>query len=55
MAHWMRATYQRRQATPRSQPLPLQGLAGMARWVGLAVIADHLINVGRALAKQSVP
>jgi IS5 family transposase len=25
--------------------------AGMKRWVGLGVIADNLINIGRALAK----
>jgi transposase, IS5 family len=24
---------------------------GMKRWVGLGVIADNLINIGRALAK----
>jgi len=27
----------------------------MKRWVGLGVIADNLINLGRALQKQSVP
>jgi hypothetical protein len=27
----------------------------MKRWVGLGVIADNLINIGRAMAKQSVP
>jgi hypothetical protein len=26
-----------------------------SRWVGLGVIADNLINIGRAMAKQSVP
>lgn len=25
--------------------------AGMKRWVGLGVIADHLINIGRVMAK----
>jgi IS5 family transposase len=30
-----------------------KGDAGMARWVGLGVIADTLINIGRALAKRS--
>ena len=25
--------------------------AGMKRWVGLGVIADNLINIGRAMAK----
>jgi transposase, IS5 family len=32
-----------------------KGEAGMARWVGLGVIADTLINIGRALAKRSSP
>ena len=32
-----------------------KGDAGMKRWVGLGVIADNLINIGRAMAKQSVP
>jgi transposase, IS5 family len=30
-----------------------KGDAGMKRWVGLGVIADNLVNIGRALAKQS--
>ena len=30
-----------------------KGDAGMKRWVGLGVIADNLINIGRAMAKQS--
>ena len=29
-----------------------KGEAGMKRWVGLAVIADNLINIGNAMAKQ---
>jgi IS5 family transposase len=29
-----------------------KGDAGMKRWVGLGVIADNLVNIGRALAKQ---
>ena len=32
-----------------------KGDAGMKRWGGLAVIADNCINIGRAMAKQSVP
>jgi len=28
-----------------------KGAAGMKRWVGLAVISDNLVNMGRALAK----
>jgi IS5 family transposase len=27
----------------------------MKRWVGLGVIADNLINIGRAIAKQTAP
>jgi IS5 family transposase len=30
-----------------------KGNAGMKRWVGLGVIADNLINIGNAMAKQS--
>jgi transposase, IS5 family len=30
-----------------------KGDAGMRRWVGLGVIADNLINIGRALHKQA--
>ena len=30
-----------------------QGNAGRKRWVGLGVIADNLINIGNAMAKQS--
>ena len=30
-----------------------KGDAGMKRWVGLGVIADNLINLGNAMAKQS--
>jgi IS5 family transposase len=29
-----------------------RGLAGMRRWVGLAVIADNLLNIGRYLAPE---
>jgi IS5 family transposase len=32
-----------------------KGDAGMKRWVGLGVIADNLINIGRAMAKQFSP
>ena len=32
-----------------------KGDAGMNRWVGLGVIADTLINIGRALDKQDKP
>jgi transposase, IS5 family len=30
-----------------------KGEAGMKRWVGLGVIADNLVNLGNAMAKQS--
>ena len=29
-----------------------KGDTGMKRWVGLGVIADNLVNIGRAMAKQ---
>jgi len=32
-----------------------KGDAGMKRWVGLAVIADNLINMGRSMAKEPAP
>jgi len=27
----------------------------MERWVGLGIVADNLLNIGRALEKQSAP
>ena len=32
-----------------------KGYVGMHRWVGLGVIADNLINIGRAMEKQAAP
>jgi IS5 family transposase len=32
-----------------------KGDAGMKRWVGLGVIADNLVNISRAMAKQPSP
>ena len=32
-----------------------KGDAGMKRWVGLGVIADIIINIGRAMEKQAAP
>jgi IS5 family transposase len=32
-----------------------RGDAGMKRWVGLGVIADNLVNIGRAIEKRSIP
>jgi len=32
-----------------------KGDAGMKRWVGLGVIADNLVNIGRVMEKQSAP
>jgi IS5 family transposase len=32
-----------------------KGYAGMNRWVGLGVIADNVLNIGRALERQAVP
>ena len=32
-----------------------KGDAGMQRWVGLGILADNLITIGRALAKSRAP
>jgi len=32
-----------------------KGYVGMHRWVGLGVIADNLVNIGRAVEKQAAP
>jgi IS5 family transposase len=32
-----------------------KGDAGMKRWVGLGVIADNLVNIGRTMEKQAAP
>ena len=32
-----------------------KGYVGMHRWVGLGVIADNLVNIGRAMEKQAAP
>jgi transposase, IS5 family len=32
-----------------------KGYAGMNRWVGLGVIADNVVNIGRALKRQAIP
>jgi len=32
-----------------------KGFAGMNRWVGLGVIADNVVNIGRAMQKQAAP
>jgi transposase, IS5 family len=32
-----------------------KGDAGMKRWVGLGVLADNLVNIGRAIAKNPAP
>jgi len=32
-----------------------KGFVGMNRWVGLGVIADNVVNIGRAMAKQAAP
>jgi IS5 family transposase len=30
-----------------------RGFVGMNRWVGLGIIADNVINIGRAMEKQA--
>ena len=32
-----------------------EGYVGMNRWVGLGIIADNLVNIGRAMQKQAAP
>jgi transposase, IS5 family len=32
-----------------------KGSVGMDRWAGLGVIADSVVNIGRALEKQAAP
>jgi IS5 family transposase len=32
-----------------------KGYVGMNRWVGLGIIADNVVNIGRAMAKQEGP
>src|SRR6476646_8621950 len=32
-----------------------KGDDGMQRWVGLGVISDNLVNIGRAMGKQAAP
>ena len=32
-----------------------KGYSGMNRWVGLAIIADNIINIGRAMEKRAAP
>src|SRR5271166_260353 len=32
-----------------------KGYVGMNRWVGLGVIADNVVNLGRAIEKQTIP
>jgi Transposase DDE domain len=32
-----------------------RGQVGIKRWVGLGVIADNLVNISRAMARQSSP
>ena len=32
-----------------------KGEAGMKRWVGLGVIADNVVNIGRAIERRAAP
>jgi len=53
MAHRMRGTHsvvKRRHGLARCR---YKGYVGMHRWVGLGVIADNLVNIGRAMEKQA--
>jgi hypothetical protein len=55
MAHRMRRTHQRRQTATRPRRCRYKGYVGMNRWVGLGVIADNVLNIGRAIEKQDAP
>ena len=39
--------------TPRFTRCRYKGLVGMNRWVGLGVIADNVVNIGRAMEKEA--
>jgi len=55
MAHRVRGTIsvvKRRHGLNRCR---YKGDAGMKRWVGLGIIADNLLNIGRALATEPEP
>jgi IS5 family transposase len=32
-----------------------KGYVGMERWVGLGIIADNVVNIGRTMEKQTAP
>ena len=32
-----------------------KGYLGMNRWVGLGIIADNVVNIGRAMEKRAAP
>jgi len=53
MAHRITGAHQGGQTTARPRPLPPQGFIGMNRWVGLGIIADNLVNIGRAMEKRA--
>ena len=42
-------------ASSNQRPGRYKGYLGMNRWVGLGVIADNLVNIGRALERQAIP
>jgi hypothetical protein len=46
------ARAKRRHGLDRSR---YKGSVGMDRWVGLGVIADNVVNIGRAMEKQAAP
>jgi hypothetical protein len=52
MADRLRGSHRRGQTTAWTGSQPVQGDAGIKRWVGLGVIADNLVNISRAMAKQ---
>jgi hypothetical protein len=54
VAHRLRRPHQPAEAPAWNQPLPLQGVVRHERWVGLGAIADHLINMARAMSASAV-
>ena len=51
----MRGPHQRGQTTNGLDRCRYKGYVGMNRWVGLGVIADNVVNMGRALDRQAIP
>jgi transposase, IS5 family len=53
MAHRMRRTSQRGQRPHGLNRCRYKNEVGMQRWVGLGVISDNLLNIGRAMSQRA--